>query len=97
MEDTSGKTESLWTEKYTARYFELMLAYKDTVMIELGGHDHWADLRALESKDGDAYRNLYIAAGISANHNQMPGFTTMEIDGNQLIPKNLQTTAVDLT
>jgi hypothetical protein len=46
-----------------------MLQYKDQLVIELAGHEHWEDLRYYEDSDGNSYRNLFIAAGVGLDHN----------------------------
>lgn len=86
----TGEVSRLWTKEDTHRYFDLMLAYKDTVMVELAGHDHWADLRAYQESDDLAYRSLHVAPGISVNHGQMPGFSTVKIDSERLVAKDLE-------
>ena len=37
-----------WKTEWSDSYFDLMEDYKDTIIIEIAGHDHWADLRAIE-------------------------------------------------
>lgn len=44
-----------------------MLENKDKMAIEIGGHDHWADLRVYNSKKYGPYRNIYVPAGIGNN------------------------------
>jgi len=48
-------------------------------------------------KDGNAYRNLFVATGIGMDHNQLPGFNTMKIDGNTSVPKDLKEYILDIT
>lgn len=45
-----------------------MLKYKDRVVIELAGHDHWEDLRLYVDKNGNKFRNLFVATGIGLDH-----------------------------
>ena len=61
--------QDLWGSDYKNRYFDLLLQYKDQIVIELAGHDHWEDLRYYEDSDGNSYRNLFIAAGVGLDHN----------------------------
>jgi len=35
------------------------------LILEVGGHDHWEDLRSYKDKDGHIYRNLLISTGFS--------------------------------
>jgi len=37
--------ETLWHDSFTSSYFSTLLKYHDKVMIEVSGHDHYADLR----------------------------------------------------
>lgn len=74
-----------------------MLKYKDKTVIELAGHDHWEDLRAYQDKDGNEYRNIFVAAGISLDHSQLPAFNTMKIDAATQQPKELVETILDIT
>jgi len=40
------KKEGLtWLEKYNDMFFSLTKKNKDQIMLEIGGHDHWEDLR----------------------------------------------------
>ena len=50
-DDTAGVADN-WTDESNSRYFDLLLQYKDQVLIEIAGHDHWEDLRSYENKDG---------------------------------------------
>ena len=66
--NTTQKSQMIWDKTYNKRYFDLMLEYKDQVLLEVGAHDHWEDLRYYENKDGDAYRNLLISTGVGMDH-----------------------------
>lgn len=66
--------------------------------MELAGHDHWQDLRAVQ--DGDtAYRGLLVAQAISVNRYNMPGFNTLKLSGDtdEFIAKDLEETIVDIS
>ena len=89
--------QDLWGSDYKNRYFDLLLQYKDQIVIELAGHDHWEDLRYYEDSDGNSYRNLFIAAGVGLDHNQLPGFNTLKVDEYTLISKDLELTVLDIT
>lgn len=54
-------------------------------MIELGGHDHFASLRAHESESGGFFHNIAITAGISPRYSNNPGVTSFEIT-DDLVP-----------
>ena len=66
--DSSGSVSNLWDATYNQRYFDLLLKYKDKVLLEIGGHDHWEDIRYYKNKDGEMYRNLVVATGIGLDH-----------------------------
>lgn len=57
-----------------------MLRYKDKVIIELAGHDHWEDFRVHVDDEGNTYHNMFVATGVGLDHKQLPGFNTMKID-----------------
>jgi hypothetical protein len=48
--NTKGKANQLWQDQYTDEYFRLMKDYKDQIIIEIGGHDHWEDLRFFDGQ-----------------------------------------------
>jgi hypothetical protein len=62
----------------------------------VAGHDHWEDLRYLDRLDNVPMRNMIVATGTCANHNQLPGFNTFEIDSS-FVPKSLVMTSLDIT
>jgi hypothetical protein len=73
-----------------------MKDYSDKIIIEVGGHDHWEDLRYFENNNVGPIRNLLVAAGITTKSGQLPAFNTFSIDQN-LIPRNLVMTSLDIT
>ena len=46
-DDGEKEVHGHWKDEWTQRYFSLMRQYSDTILIEVGGHDHWASLRAI--------------------------------------------------
>lgn len=84
-----------WHDEFSNEYFELMKEYKDTVLIEIAGHDHMTSLRAIEDEE-ENYRNLMIVPAISPNFRQMPGVATVKIDGDKLVAKDLEATFINL-
>ena len=74
-----------------------MLKYKDKVVIELAGHDHWEDFRMNIDSDGNMFRNMFIATGVGLDHKQLPGFNTMKIDEVTVMPKEFKETILDVT
>jgi NADH dehydrogenase FAD-containing subunit len=73
-------------------------------LIEIGGHDHFADLRFHSSWDivgldntpnEFKFHNLLIAPGVSPNKGQNPGVATFEITFDRKI-QNLRMEFLDL-
>jgi hypothetical protein len=93
--DDSQSVSSMWDKDYNDRYFDLLLKYKDQVMLEVGGHDHWEDIRVYKNKDGDIYRNMIIATGVGLDHYQLPGFNTFKVENQMVI--DLIETSLDIT
>jgi len=73
-----------------------MYAYKDKIILEVGGHDHMEDLRIFNSNSKGPYRNLFIGCAVSPDHEQMPGFNTFAIEGDEMVPRDLRLTTIDL-
>ena len=80
--DTTETSQMIWDEVYNKRYFEMMLDYNGQILLEVGAHDHWEDVRYYENTNGVfpiAYRNLLISTGIGMDHSQLPGFSTFHL------------------
>ena len=95
--NVTGTPEELWRPKYNKRYFDILSANKDKLIIEVGGHDHWESIRSFEDDDAQVYRNILIPTAIGMNKFQLPGFNTFKVDANTLKPKELLQTTVDTT
>jgi len=83
----------LWKEEPTKEYNELLRDYHENIVIEVGAHDHYADLRYHSShnvpdlKDTSEqfyFHNIVINPGITPNKGQNPGIAMLEIDENNL-------------
>lgn len=97
--------DNLWQEEATSDYFHLLRDYRDVVIIEVFGHEHFADLRyhstsdlpGLQNPSEEAnFHNIFIAPGISAKKNQNPGLAAFVIDDETLIPNNLTMSFMNL-
>lgn len=76
-------------------YMDLIEKYQDQIVLEIGGHDHWQDVRYYKSPGGkQMYRNLLVATGVSPDHGQMPGFNTFKVEDQQVV--HLVETSLDL-
>ena len=93
--DPNGKPNDLWRLDYTETYFKMMLKYVDKIVLEVGAHDHWMDLRYFESNSYAPYRPLFVAPGVSMNHDNFPGYSTFEIHNGK--PSNLVLRTMDIT
>ena len=72
------KDTEMWNDKYVLNYLQTLRTYADQVVIEVSGHDHYADFRYHSSwniKELDntpeefSFHNLIVAPGISPNKN----------------------------
>lgn len=74
--------------------------------MELGGHDHFSsmryhttrdimDLRSTEL-DNSLFHNILVSTSLSPWYSNNPGVSAVEISDDTLIPKNLQTTYLNL-
>jgi len=53
-----------WEEIHNERYFKIIEKYSHKIILEIGGHDHWQDLRIIVGEN-KIYRNLLISTGVS--------------------------------
>ena len=74
-----------------------MLKYKDNIVLEIGGHDHFGDVRVENNYTEGFYRSLLVASSITPYSGNLPGFSTFHIDGMTLKPSDLELTALDIT
>lgn len=87
--------QQLWDTTENNQYFEMLRNYHDVVVIEVGGHDHFADLRFHLSKnvaglddtsDPEFYfHNLFVAPGATTYGNSNPGVSKFELS-ETLVP-----------
>jgi hypothetical protein len=94
---TGEKFEELWFSTWNKRYFDLLEANKDNLMIEIAGHDHWEDMRLFVDSQGKPFRNLLIGTGIGTNHFQLPGFNTLKFDTEKGVARDLVEISLDIT
>jgi len=97
----------MWKQEFVEKYFTTTLKYHDKIVMELVGHDHYADLRYhssqgmpsdLNIKDASTkfnFHNLFVAPGVTPNKEQQPGFAVFEV--NSGVAENLRMTFLDLT
>jgi hypothetical protein len=75
---TRYQAEKLWNTSYNTWYFDTLRTYHESVIIEIVGHDHFADLRYHSSYNvcdlpntevKFDFHNMFVAAGVSPNKN----------------------------
>jgi len=97
--------EDLWESEATTEYFRILREYRDVVIIEVTGHDHFADLRyhstsnlpGLEDLPEEAnFHNMLVSPGFSTKKNQNPGLGAFEINDETLVPNNLSMTFLNV-
>ena len=86
-------------------YFELLQRYKDKVIIEVGGHDHFTSMRyhttrgildTDESPDDSLFHNILVNPSLTPWYANNPGVSAIEIDEETLVPHNYQATYMNL-
>jgi len=92
---TRWQAEELNKSTCAEAYFSLLRDYHDVVLIEVSGHDHYADLRyhssnnVFDSADTDVkfdFHNILISPGVTPWDKSNPGVTLFEIDQSTDIP-----------
>lgn len=82
----------MWKDQFVSGYLDILRTYSDQVILEIGGHDHYADLRFHSSWDVAGlkntpaefkFHNLMVAPGISPNKGQNPGVATFDISDDK--------------
>ena len=80
--------EQLWKTEYNTEYFNLLRNYHDQVIIEVYGHDHFADLRYHSSNNVATltdptvkfdFHNMLVAPGVTPYDGTNPGVAKFEI------------------
>ena len=86
----------MWQDEPNLEYFRILDEYKDRILLELAGHDHFASLRAHMNDEWEVYHNLFVAPSITPWYKNNPGVTSFEITDDTLIPQKLRTTFLNL-
>jgi hypothetical protein len=74
---------------------DLMLKYKNRIILEIGAHDHWSDIRYINDNTYGPFRSLFVAPAISPIRGQMPGYAYLEI--NNGVAQNPHMVSLDIT
>lgn len=78
---------------FNDQYFNLLLEFKDKIIIEVSAHDHYGDLRYHSNGDSSNkqfYHNLLVSPGLTPIDGSNPGVAFFEIDGTDLVPHSLK-------
>lgn len=95
---TRWHAEKMWFDDYNSEYFRVLRAYHEQVIIEVVGHDHYADLRYHSSyhvanledtSEKFDFHNLLVAPGVTPYDNSNPGVAKFEIT-EDLVPTALE-------
>jgi hypothetical protein len=73
----------------------LFKKYQSQIVLEVGGHDHWTDLRYIDDPTG-AYRNLFIPISIGLDHGNLPGVSNFKIQEKTFTPYDLVVNSLDI-
>ena len=90
----------MWEDLPNTVYFDLLHRFKDRVVIELAGHDHFASLRSHEATDGSFYHNIFVAPSITPWYSNNPGVSSFRIEKRDAdgdwVPLGLRSTFLNL-
>ena len=88
-------------------YFDLLRKYKEKIIIEIGGHDHFNSMRYHTDADisdstvpapneADLFHNILVNPSVSPWSGNNPGISAFEIDDESLVPHNYHATFLNL-
>ena len=89
----TGSSSDQFHSNYNDKYFSVLEKYHDRIVIEVGAHDHFADLRYNSFGSGSSktyYHNFLEAPGCTPDKNQNPGIAIFEVDHTTLVAQNLR-------
>ena len=101
---TRYKDFVMWEDTPSKKYFEILRDYKDRVIIELAGHDHFTAMRyhsshgVFDLPDPEQkfnFHNLLIAPSVTPWYRNNPGVSVFELS-DAFVPQNLRTTYLNL-
>mmetsp|Transcript_20175 Transcript_20175/g.24903 ORF Transcript_20175/g.24903 Transcript_20175/m.24903 type:complete len:147 (-) Transcript_20175:421-861(-) len=97
----------MWFTYPNNTYFDLMSKYKDKIIIEVGGHDHFSSMRYHTSSDildtavpatadANLFHNILVNPSVSPWHSNNPGISAFEIDDETLLPHSYHASFLNL-
>ena len=88
-----SKSDNLFDSDSNTRFYDLLLKYKDKLVIELSAHDHFTDVRYhadSSSTDKQYYHNMLVSPSISPLKGHNPGLSLLSIDTETMEPQDLK-------
>ena len=94
----------LWHDQQASRWFQILRDNADKIVIEVGAHDHFGDLRyhssdnVLDFADTQTkfdFHNMIVAPGVTPNKGNNPGVAMFEVSADG-VPSNLKFEFMDL-
>lgn len=70
----------MWNDEAAEVFVELIEEFKDRIVIELAGHDHFASLRTHKRGEDDYFHNLLVLPSITAWYDNNPGVSSFRIN-----------------
>lgn len=97
----------MWHSFPNKTYFELLAEYKDKIILEVGGHDHFASIRYHTGRDvldqsdtkeveDQLLHNILINPSVTPWYYNNPGISSLIIDDKTLVPHNLTASYLNL-
>lgn len=89
------KEFELWLSEPAEQYFNILKEYKERIIMEISGHDHFSSLRVHKDDDGDYYHNIFVAPSLTPWYSNNPGVTSLKISEDN-VPHGLKSTFLNL-
>lgn len=89
----------MWFSYPNQTYFELLSQYKDKIILEVGGHDHFTSMRYHTQKDildtsvdgptdDSLFHNILVNPSLTPWYYNNPGVSAFEVNDETLVPHN---------
>ena len=79
----------MWHDAATQVYMELIEEFRDRIIIEVAGHDHFSSLRSHKINETEFFHNLFVAPSITAWYHNNPGVSSFKIN-DEMVPVQLR-------
>lgn len=88
---TNETTSMMWVADYQKRFFDILAAHPDVVVLSLGAHTHMDEFRLMS-----AGSVVSIVPGLSPIFGNNPGFRVFRFPGNSFVPVDYNSFYCDL-